>query len=289
MAYLAATLWVKNEASYLEEWLEFHILQGFEKFYIYDNNSTDNIKEVLAPYIKQGLVELRYYPPSILDRKNFWVMNTTIEEFKGVHKWLFHHSIDEYMFCENGQKVSDFLRNYENYAGLVVPWRLFSSNGHEKRTDDLVINRFTEYVVDSEYHIKTIIDPSKTVEHFGNPHVYWYRANQYAVYADKTIHSMNRLHHGAVNNSEHYDLNAIRINHYVVMSREEFNIKMNKGILDFTQKQENERRTSADKDWNTVHTPPFYTDRTLTKYSDIIKTNIKRRREGQRIYEINNF
>ena len=37
MAYLAATLWVKNEASYLEEWLEFHILQGFEKFYIYDN------------------------------------------------------------------------------------------------------------------------------------------------------------------------------------------------------------------------------------------------------------
>ncbi len=33
---------VKNEGRYLREWIEFHRLVGCTKFYIYDNNSTDN-------------------------------------------------------------------------------------------------------------------------------------------------------------------------------------------------------------------------------------------------------
>ncbi len=34
----------------------------FEKFYIYDNESDDNLKEVLMPYIEDGLVDYTYLP-----------------------------------------------------------------------------------------------------------------------------------------------------------------------------------------------------------------------------------
>jgi hypothetical protein len=48
---------VNNEASFLEEWLSYHMLINVDHFYIYDDESTDNTLEVLEPYIKQG----KYY------------------------------------------------------------------------------------------------------------------------------------------------------------------------------------------------------------------------------------
>jgi hypothetical protein len=39
----------KNEGPYLKEWIEYHKLVGFTKFYFYDNESTDNTREILAP------------------------------------------------------------------------------------------------------------------------------------------------------------------------------------------------------------------------------------------------
>lgn len=44
----------KNEAPYLREWIEYHLIVGIEHFYLYNNNSEDNFEEVLRPYIEKG-------------------------------------------------------------------------------------------------------------------------------------------------------------------------------------------------------------------------------------------
>jgi hypothetical protein len=49
---LAVCAIAKNEGAYFKEWLEYHRLVGVEKFYIYDNESDDDTKEVLAPLKK---------------------------------------------------------------------------------------------------------------------------------------------------------------------------------------------------------------------------------------------
>ena len=48
----------KDEAPYLEEWIEFHLMLGVDHFYLYQNNSTDNYQEVLKPYIKDEKLTL---------------------------------------------------------------------------------------------------------------------------------------------------------------------------------------------------------------------------------------
>ena len=48
----------KNEGKYLREWIEFHKIVGVEHFYLYNNNSEDNFREILEPYIEDGLVTL---------------------------------------------------------------------------------------------------------------------------------------------------------------------------------------------------------------------------------------
>ena len=42
---------MKNEGPYLREWIEYHKLVGVEKFYLYNNGSTDDTVEILSPYV----------------------------------------------------------------------------------------------------------------------------------------------------------------------------------------------------------------------------------------------
>ena len=51
---------IRDEAIYMQEWLDYHILAGVDKFYIYDNGSKDNISEILQPYIDENIVEYCY-------------------------------------------------------------------------------------------------------------------------------------------------------------------------------------------------------------------------------------
>lgn len=44
---------MKNEKPYLKEWLEYHLLQGVEHFYLCDNGSTDGTDAYLEPYGRQ--------------------------------------------------------------------------------------------------------------------------------------------------------------------------------------------------------------------------------------------
>jgi hypothetical protein len=49
----------KNEAPWLKEWLVYHrdVLQ-VDHFYLYNNDSSDHYREVLEPFIQEGVVEL---------------------------------------------------------------------------------------------------------------------------------------------------------------------------------------------------------------------------------------
>ena len=52
--YLAACTIYRDDADYLGEWIEFHRLVGVERFVLYDNGSTDDHLDVLAPYLEEG-------------------------------------------------------------------------------------------------------------------------------------------------------------------------------------------------------------------------------------------
>ena len=47
--HLAVCAIAKNEGPYFKEWVEWHLSQGVDKFYVYDNESTDGTKQILEP------------------------------------------------------------------------------------------------------------------------------------------------------------------------------------------------------------------------------------------------
>lgn len=57
-AYLAVCSMFKDEGPYLAEWIEFHRFMGVERFFLYDNLSSDSGRDVLEPLVSAGVVSL---------------------------------------------------------------------------------------------------------------------------------------------------------------------------------------------------------------------------------------
>ncbi len=218
--YLSATCIIKNEAEYMPEWLEYHLLVGFEKFYVYDNESTDNIKQILQPYIDSGIVEYTYWPGVAMQMPAY---RDCIEKHKDETFWLAVIDIDEFIVADSGN-IAKSLSNFENYAAVVLQWLVYGDNNIQKKEPGLVIERFTAH---NPFDIKTemcksIVNPRKIevkTLHLPAPINGYYAVN--AIGKQIIPVSNARIQNGTYKN--------IHINHYIFKSYEEFLIKKIKG------------------------------------------------------------
>lgn len=218
--YLSATCIIKNEAEYMPEWLEYHLLVGFEKFYVYDNESTDNIKQILQPYIDSGVVEYTYWPGTAMQMPAY---HDCVEKHKNDTFWLAVIDIDEFVVadCKN---VATSLHDFEDSAAVVLQWLVYGDSGVVNKEPGLVIERFKSHnnLDDTSEMCKSIINPRKVevkTLHLPCPMVGFNAANSIG----ETIIPLSnaKIQNGTYKN--------IHINHYIFKSREEFLIKKTKG------------------------------------------------------------
>ena len=232
---LAVAAIFKNEAHYLDEWLNYHLLAGVEHFYLYDNGSTDNSAEVLAPYVEKNLVTLTNFPGKMMQIP---ACEDVLNQFRFHCRYMAFIDLDEFIFPKTNVSIADvadevFSRD-SKIAALGMNWQHFGSNGHE--TADYsrgVLERFTRraksdwtFMNEEEgfqagnIYIKSIVNPRR-VDYPISPHyaVYFpgftslnsagtktYRAGSHPIAADKIV-----------------------VNHYYTKSLEEFTVKVNRG------------------------------------------------------------
>jgi hypothetical protein len=167
--YFVIAAIIKNEAPYITEWIEFHLLQGVEKIYIYDNASEDNLKEVIAPYIDDGLVEYIFWPSKDLTRSyaitsQIPAYNDAINRLEDKAYWIAFIDGDEFMVPIPGTKntVAEILADFEGCAGVALNWLTYGYSGHIEKSAGLVIERFkscSDQTVEYNRHTKLIVNP----------------------------------------------------------------------------------------------------------------------------------
>ena len=131
----------KNEAPFLKEWIEFHEMIGVEHFYLYNNNSEDNYKEVLQPYMDKGLVSLIDWP---YDQAQIKAYQNFYETYRHETQWVSFLDIDEF-FCPRYERtLTNWLAKYDKYPVLVIYWRMFGTSGQlYHQSDQLVIEQYS--------------------------------------------------------------------------------------------------------------------------------------------------
>jgi hypothetical protein len=209
--YLAACAIYRDEAPYLAEWIEFHRLVGFERFYLYDNRSEDNHLDVLAPYIDEGIVVVHdWNVPHLPGQTDAY--QHAISTYGDEARWIGCFDIDEFLFSPTHRPVSEVLRDYEQWPGVVVNAPRFGPSGHRTKPDGLVIESYlTHLQLGSDRTLKSVVDPA-------------------AVESVRSAHLFNFLRRSAVdengypvhhNRTKTPSFERLRINHYFWKSEEE--------------------------------------------------------------------
>ncbi len=210
---------MKNEGPYLKEWLDFHILAGVDKFYLYDNDSTDDTTKILAPYIRRGIVEYTYFPG---ERRQNPAYIDALNRFSDKTKWMAFIDLDEFIVPVHHKNIPEFLQTLpKNFALLVLTWVMYGSSGHKEKPCGMVIENY-------KYHgdrtrpsgCKSIFNPRLVVRQ-RNPHI-----NDVAGF----IIDENGKKLGRINQTYNPpSCNKIRCNHYITKSYEEYKARCMKG------------------------------------------------------------
>ncbi|MBR4152695.1 MAG: glycosyltransferase family 92 protein [Selenomonadaceae bacterium] len=231
---LAIVAIFKDEARYLKEWIDYHLLAGVEHFYLYNNDSTDDYKEVLAPYVEENLVTLTEWSGRL---KMYPAYDDAIEKYRFDCRYMVFIDIDEFIFPKTNQsiaEVADEIFSQDSQASaLGINWQIFGSNNLETADYNRgVLERFTRrapkdwIVILSEeemvgnFTIKSLVNPRR-VDCWWSPHYANYFRDFYSINSDgaKTLRIAG------------YPIatDKIVINHYVNKSREEFENKIKRG------------------------------------------------------------
>lgn len=160
----------KNEAPYLREWVAFHYIQGFNKFYLYNNESSDEWQKEIQDFIDLGYVEVTDWPGEAQQLPAYENYILTKKE-DNPPRWTAFIDIDEFIYSRSGKKVSDILELNLQYDCITASWLMFGFSGHQTKPDGLVIENFTkrgDKNIKSD-HFKSIIDITKILS-FTNPH-----------------------------------------------------------------------------------------------------------------------
>ena len=232
-AYLSMCTMYRDHASYLREWLEFHLLVGAERFFLYDNGSVDDHLEVLTPYLEAGVVELHEWPvyPGLIG-----AFEHCVEHHRTDSRWIAFIDLDEFLFSPAGSPVSEVLRDYEDFPGVGVNRVPFGPSGHATRPPGLVTESYVRRAKDMQTAIKSIVDPT-AVERCAGAHHFVYRDGRCAVDERKRVldpsrrvpPEIARAGKSARPNAgftESFSVERLRINHYATKSVEEWEEKL---------------------------------------------------------------
>lgn len=218
--YLAICAIAKDEGDYFREWVEWHRKLGVEKFYIYDNESTDNTKEVLAPYIESGLVEYTFLPG---ERKQLFSYDVCLEKHRLEARWIAFIDLDEFIVPIKDKAIPDFLKRFEDFPVVEINWLVYGSSGIKEKKEGNVIERFRKHSLpDHRFNrlVKSIVNPRRVFTMTG--------CHEAARISGKAADS-----HGVPIRTNFRDRepqhDVIRINHYAVRSYEEFVEKQARG------------------------------------------------------------
>ena len=218
--YLSVCAIAKNEGPYFKEWIEWHQKQGVEKFYIYDNESTDCTKEVLAPFIESGVVEYTYFPGQ---KKQLAAYDDCFERHRLETRWLAVIDLDEFIVPMQYKDIPSFLRPLEKFSVVEINWLCYGSGGAKTREPGGVMERFKRHSHPEHKlntHVKSIVDPRRVCTMTG--------CHEASRISGKAADSHgNPLKKGKVNRVPQQDI--IRINHSAVKSYEEFLAKRARG------------------------------------------------------------
>lgn len=137
----------RNEVDYIEEWVSFYKVSGFDSVYIYDNVSDDGSSELLSSLDAAGQVTRIHWPRKEGVPPQRDAYGDFLHRFAHNYDYVLVCDLDEFLVVGKGSiksLISAAETKYGEVGAISFPWLMFGSGGAEEKQEGLVIERFTQ-------------------------------------------------------------------------------------------------------------------------------------------------
>lgn len=158
---LALLCQFQNSGPMLRSWLQHHIWQGVEHFFLIDENSTDNSKEVLQEFIDNGVVT--HFTRSGKKVDNYrWAF----QQIRGKTKWLGVCDVNDFFYGVN-QKLAKMINQHvsHHFDMVLCNGFCFKCENESELSNPVynVLNRHSLLSKSTKYifRVKSVVHPSQ--------------------------------------------------------------------------------------------------------------------------------
>lgn len=215
---LGITTIQRDRSPWIKEWVAFHYLVGFRKFYIFLHKCSDDTENILNELKKKFDIKIFIVDPE-LDAPQLKCYQQSYEKFGAKVDWMAFIDADEFLFPTKARSMEIALNNYSNQkiSALGVYWSCFGSSGYIEEPPGLIIENYKYRASDGYHnnrHIKSIVrgGQGKSVQ-AGDPHIFQTPLGTF----DENLRPITQ---GWTNYESTYE--KFRINHYATQSRSFF-------------------------------------------------------------------
>lgn len=216
---------VHEEAHNIMEWIEYHHIMGFTKFFVFDDCSKDETMDVLLRYAGLGLVHPMTHQNCTPDRKPYeqGLIDAAFQAARKECEWVAVFDVDEYITQQtdlhNGTLLEWAQSLDPKWPCMRMMWQFMSNDGIIFPPNKLIVDTY----IHGDYrpvHLKSFIKAETVAE--------WAYSLFPTVYAEGYEHLSSRLNAESlptdtrVVNEVNLPTEPFFLNHYITKSLTEF-------------------------------------------------------------------
>lgn len=167
----------KDEAPFLKEWIDYHLAIGVDHFYLYNNNSTDNFREIVMPYIEKGIITLIDWPEQ---NSQFKCYKHCYDTFRNESNWISFLDADEFICLKEKNNLNEWLIQFDKYHAINIHWLMFCTGGvlkhdYSKNVIEQYYSSWTDFWMRGKCIINTRFDIANFNTWWVHHHTYMFR------------------------------------------------------------------------------------------------------------------
>jgi len=216
-----------RDESNILEWIQHHLLLGFDYIYIFDHKSIHPIYNLLKT--KHNITcDLSKVHVFRLDKDivKINLMKIALQfSIKNHFNWMLYLDCDEFLVLNKENNIQSFLEKYNHYDQVAMNWLMFGSNYRNEclKPNESIIQSYTRSDDKLDKHIKCIINLQKAKYNkikITNPH--YYSFNNMSQSIDTLFHKLNPNEPFFHYTTESYETIPAFIAHYSNQSYQDY-------------------------------------------------------------------
>lgn len=152
---IAVCTCIKDETSYLKEWIDWHLDLGVDHIFLFEDDGSESHKPITNLYpntVTLYPISIVKNEPKTIEGRQMQSVEYSIKHFVN-YDWLAFIDADEFIELEKPYSLKSLLQEYKDYPGIYLSWKMYNANKRIDKPLGGVIESYPNPDLETDYSL----------------------------------------------------------------------------------------------------------------------------------------